>query len=80
MKYKTLMELLLEAGYPKEEMYHHYSDLYVFVTPFTQRVVEAWCKERGISRSWHCLIFRDQVTGKPMYDCAFQYIREETMR
>lgn len=30
---KTLMETLIDAGYPREEMYHHYSDLYIFLTP-----------------------------------------------
>ena len=29
----TLMEKLEAAGYPREEMYHHESDLYVFFTP-----------------------------------------------
>ena len=73
MAEKTLMERLLDAGYPREEMYHHCSDLYVFVTPLTTRVIEAWCKEHNYSRTWHCPMFKDQVTGKPMYDCAFQY-------
>ena len=27
---KTLMETLIDAGYPCEEMYHHCSDLYIF--------------------------------------------------
>ena len=27
---KTLMETLIDAGYPREEMYHHCSDLYIF--------------------------------------------------
>lgn len=26
---KTLLERLLDAGYPKAEIYHHMSDLYV---------------------------------------------------
>lgn len=70
----TLMERLLAAGYPRDQMFSHESDLYIFVTPLTMRVVEAWCKENGYSRSWHCPMFRDEVTGKPMYDCAFQYV------
>lgn len=41
---KTLMEMLIEAGYPKEEMDHHCSDLYVYVTPLTTKVIEEWCK------------------------------------
>ena len=42
---KTLMEMLIEAGYPKEEMYHpsYGSDLYVYVTPLTTKVIEEWC-------------------------------------
>ena len=28
---KTLMETLIDAGYPREEMYHHCSDLYIFL-------------------------------------------------
>lgn len=71
---KSLMELLLDAGYSASEMDHHYSDLYVYVTPLTTRVIEAWAKAKGYDRAWHCPIFKDQITGKPMYDCAFQYI------
>lgn len=73
---RTLLQRLLDAGYPKEDVFHHSSDLYVFVTPVTKRVVEEWCKEHGYSRSWHCPMFQDQVTGKAMYDCAFQYYEE----
>lgn len=29
----TLMEALEKAGYPREQMFNHNSDLYVFVTP-----------------------------------------------
>lgn len=69
-----IMKRLLDAGYPKEDMYHHNSDLYVYVTPLTERIVNEYCKENGYSRTWHCPIFKDQVTGRPMYDCAFQYV------
>ncbi len=71
---RPLMKLLLEAGYPAEEMDHHESDLYVYVTPLTTRVVESWCKAHGYSPDWHCPTFRDQITGRLMYDIAFQYI------
>lgn len=70
---KSLLKRLLEAEYPEDEIYHWESDLYVFVTPITTRIIEEWCKENGFYRSWHCPIFKDQVTGRPMYDCAFQY-------
>lgn len=69
----TLMERLLSAGYPRDQMFSHESDLYVFVTPLTKKVVEAWCNDNGYSRTWNCPMFRDNVTGRPMYDCHFQY-------
>ena len=65
---QPLMLRLLEAGYPRTEMYHHESDLYVYVTPVTSAVIRDWCREHGYSRTWHCPIFQDQITGKPMYD------------
>lgn len=76
---EPLMKRLLDAGYPAEEMDHHGSDLYVFVTPLTTRIIEGWCKEHGYSRTWHCPIFKDQITGRPMYDCAFQYFKQEAI-
>ena len=33
MREVSLIDLLLEEGYPKEEIFHHGSDLYIFVTP-----------------------------------------------
>lgn len=73
---KTLMEMLIEAGYPKEEMDHHESDLYVYVIPLTTRVIDEWCKANGFNKNWHCSTFKDQITGKMMYDCAFQYYKQ----
>ena len=73
---KTLMEMFIEAGYPKEEMDHHESDLYVYVTPLTTRVIDEWCKANGFNKNWHCPTFKDQITRKMMYDCAFQYYKK----
>lgn len=70
---KTLLERLLEAGYPESEIYHHCSDLYVFVTPITTKIVEEWCEENDFSEHWNCSTFKDQITGRLMYDCAFQW-------
>ena len=70
---KTLMEALADAGYPREQMFNHCSDLYVFVTPLTKRVVDEWFKEAGLNKSLFVKTFRDQITGKWMYDIAFQY-------
>lgn len=74
---KTMIELLLEAGYKKEDMFHHNSDLYIYVTPLTTKIVEEWCNLRQFRIEWHCPKFKDQVTGKQMYDCAFQYYEED---
>lgn len=77
---KSLIDLLLEAGYPKEEIHHHNSDLYIFVTPLTTQVLEKWCdanewnKELIKEKSFVFDKFKDQVTGRMMYDVAFQYL------
>ena len=73
MSDRSLMQRLLDAGVSMDYMEHHYSDLYVFVTPVSTRVIEEWCKEKGYDRLWHCPIFREQKTGAPMYDCHFAY-------
>ncbi len=70
---KPLMQLLLDAGYPISEMDHHASDLYVYVTPVTTEVITKWCRRHGFSRSFACPTFTDQITGKRMYDCGFQW-------
>lgn len=69
----TLMEKLVEAGYPQEGFFHHCSDLYIYLTPLTKRVVDAWFKERQMDRTLFVKTFTDQITGRPMYDIAFQY-------
>lgn len=73
---KPLMQRLLDAGYPTAEMYHHESDLYVYVTSVSTAVIECWCKEHQFDRTWHCPTFYDQITCRLMYDCAFQYIEK----
>lgn len=78
MNTKSLMERLLEAGYPPEDIDHYYSDLYVYVTPLTTRVIKEWADENGYDNNLRDGVFvqtfKDQITGKPMYDIAFQYI------
>ena len=76
MNNKSLMERLLEAGYPPEDIDHHYSDLYVYVTPLTTRVIKAWMRDNNYTNNLYGFLiqkFKDQITGKPMYDIAFQY-------
>jgi len=78
MNNKFLMERLLEAGYPPEDIDHHDYDLYVYVTPLTTRIVTEWANENGYDNNlrdgWFVQTFRDQITGRKMYDIAFQYI------
>ena len=72
MNNKSLMERLLEAGYLPEDIDHHDYDLYVYVTPLTTKIIKAWIEDNNYTDS---LIqkFKDQITGRMMYDIAFQY-------
>lgn len=78
MSNKSLMERLLEEGYPPEDIDRYYYDLYVYVTPLTTRVIKEWADENGYDSNlrdgWFVKTFRDQITGRMMYDIAFQYI------
>lgn len=77
MSNKSLMERLLEEGYPPEDIDHHYHDLYVYVTPLTTRVIKAWMKDNDYTDNLYGFLiqkFKDQITGRMMYDIAFQYI------
>lgn len=78
MNNKSLMERLLEAGYPPEDIYHYYSDLYVYVTALTTKVITEWANDNGYDNNLrggiYVQTFRDQITGRKMYDIAFQYI------
>ena len=71
---RTLIQRLLDDGYPAEEIYHHYSDLYVYVTNKTTAVIQKWMADNGW-RPDHPLLstFKDNITGRRMYDVAFQY-------
>ena len=77
MNNKSLMERLLEAGYPPEDIDHHDYDLYVYVTPLTTKVLRVWMKDNNYTDNLYGFLiqkFRDQITGRMMYDVAFQYI------
>lgn len=77
MSNKSLMERLLDEGYPPEGIDHYYYDLYVYVTPLTTRVLKAWMKDNNYTDNLYRFFiqkFRDQITGRMMYDIAFQYI------
>jgi len=69
----SLYQRLIDAGYPKDSIFHHGSDLYIFVTPCTEQIVVQWCKDNGYDPRWMCPQFTDNETGRLMFDCAFQY-------
>lgn len=77
MNTKSLMERLLEAGYPPEDIHHYYSDLYVYVTPLTTRIITEWADENGYDSNLRDGVFvqtfRSQIDGRKMYDIVFQY-------
>lgn len=68
----TVMQALVAAGVPKDEMHHHESDLYVPVTSVSEKVVEAWYGERGLGRRFRS-VFTDEVTGVPTFDLPFAF-------
>ena len=77
MNNKSLMEVLLEEGYPPEDIDHHDYDLYVYVTPLTTKAIKEWMKDNNYTDNLNGFLiqkFRDQITGRMMYDVAFQYI------
>ena len=51
---RTLMQRLLDDGYPAEEIYHHGSDLYVYVTNKTTAVIRRWMKDNGFASTARC--------------------------
>lgn len=68
-----LQKRLITAGYPIKEMYHHYSDLYIFVNDTTQKVIDKWCKDFNYKKDLFVSTFTDNITGRLMYDVAFQW-------
>ena len=70
---KTLMQTLLEAGYARDQIFNHYSDMYVYVTPLTERIIAKWYPENGLNTSLFVSKFRSNIDGQMMYDCKFAY-------
>ena len=70
---KSLYQMLLAVGYPESQMAHHESDLYIYQTPLTHSVIDQWCEVNGYRREAFVSQFRDQVTGRMMYDIPFAY-------
>lgn len=68
-----LMKMLKDAGVKPEDTDHHATDLYVFVTDASNKAVEEYKKTHTGLHALNYEVFRDQITGKPMYDFWFQF-------
>lgn len=69
---KSLYEELLSAGYPAKDIFNHESDMYVYVTPLTTRLVNEFWPNDNMRRIF-VSTFTDNVTKRTMYDVAFAY-------
>lgn len=82
----SLIKMLLKAGYSEKDIFHHESDLYIYDTPETRKVLKKYC----IANGWNNLVkyleqrfvdcfviksFQDNITNRMMFDCAFQYYK-----
>lgn len=70
---KDLMQMLIDDGYPKKDIFNHRSDLYIYCTAQTAAIIDRWAKINGYKKPLFVSIFTDQITGRKMYDVAFQY-------
>lgn len=68
---RTLMQRLIDAGYPESDIDHHETDLYVYDTPLVYSVIRKYELENKIHLTRE--IFTDQITGRKMIDIAFAY-------
>ena len=69
---KSFYETLLSSEYPRENISNHESDMYVYVTPLTTKLVKEFWPDDGM-RELFVKKFKDNVTGRHMYDIAFAY-------
>lgn len=74
---KGLMERLIEAGYPREELRHKGKDLLIPVTPMTSKAIDEWCAAFGYYKPALVRTYTDESTRTEMYECAYQYRSEK---
>ncbi len=70
---RSIMQRLIDAGYPVSEMDHHESDLYVYATKLAFDTILTWLDDNGYRFDVMVDVFTDQITGRKMYDIAFGY-------
>lgn len=68
-----LMKMLKDAGVRPEDTDHHASDLYVYVTGTSRKVVREYNQTHTGLNKLNYDIFRDNITSRRMYDFNFQY-------
>jgi hypothetical protein len=71
MKASEIYEAMV-AVLPPQHIDHHFTDLYVKMTPETTKII----KQSGLTRGIGYTVFTDQITGTPWYDIAFAYTPE----
>lgn len=78
LKEKSLMQRLLEAGYPLNEMFVHQrkNELYFYNTLLSTRVIDEWCKDNGFNKEQRCAPYKGTITGRQMYVCKLQDEKE----
>lgn len=70
---ESLMKKLLDAGYPKMELRHSCTSLFVYCTPLVESVINEYCKENKVDRESFTMLFRDSYSGKMMYELYDKY-------
>lgn len=70
---ESLMKRLINAGYPKTEMRHYCSSLFVYPSPLVEQVLDEYCKENEVMREDFVMQFYDSFSGKTMLELYDKY-------
>lgn len=68
----TIYEKLIGAGLA-DQIDHHESDLYVFISSQSTKIIGDWLLENNYGKESFISAFTDQITGKRMFDIPFAY-------
>lgn len=69
----SLMKMLLDAGYPKTELRHYCSSLFVYPSELVNEVLNKYCEENGVHREDFIMMFYDSFSGKMMLELCDKY-------
>lgn len=70
---ESLMKKLLDAGYPKTELRHYCSSLFVHPSPLVEQVIDDYCHENDIDMKSFVTPFYDHWTGTTMLELYDKY-------